>query len=143
MIDMRLLNQLAKLRRSTTPAPEHVVDHSREGSYLALTQAAEWVKFADTKATILTAALGVVATMYVTNASVIVTAMTKGEVHTLVVGIFVLAGIGTFIFTLSWLLIAIYPRGSRSFELNRFSWPSLSTSDHAALLDHAAATPGP
>lgn len=138
---MRLRNQLAKLRPGVAPAAPPAANYSLEGSDLALTQAAEWVKFADTKATILTAALGVVATMYVTNASVIVTAMTKGEMQTLVVGLFVLAGIGTFIFTLSWLLIAIYPRGSRSFELNRFSWPSLSAADHEALLAHAATTP--
>lgn len=99
------------------------------------------MKFADTKATILTAALGVVTTMVVANSATLVSAMRKGEVPTLIVGFAVLLCIGAFIFALSNLLTAIYPQRSGSTALNRYSWPSLSGADIDVVLDHARATP--
>lgn len=112
-----------------------------EGSEQALSQAADWVKFADTKATILTAALGVVTTMVVANSATLVGAMFKGEVPTLIVGFAVLVCIGAFVLTLTNLLIAIYPRRARSIAMNRYSWPSLSGAEIELVLDHARATP--
>ena len=46
-----------------------------DGSFQAMDQVAHWVRFADTKATILTAGLGVVMTMLMTNSGKVVAAL--------------------------------------------------------------------
>ncbi|WP_460800188.1 hypothetical protein [Microbacterium sp. GXF0217] len=111
------------------------------GSEQALNQATEWVKFADTKATILTAALGVITTMTVANVPAIVTAMARGTTQTLFVGFAVCVCVGAFAFTLGQLLSAIYPRRHQARGINRYSWPTLARADVDLVLDHMRQTP--
>lgn len=119
--------------------PKSVYSES-DGSLQALDHAANWVRFADTKATILMGALGVVTTLLVSNASTIVVAASKSEVAVVA---FVAAAVLTaaaFLITLGWLVNAVVPRRPSDGVLNRFSWPSLLDTDYATLEDHTAVT---
>lgn len=102
---------------------------------------ANWVRFADTKATILSAGLGVVLTMLMTNVETIVEALSKGCLAAIAVG--GLAG-GTLLaalWTLFWLMRAIGPRGTIDYpQFNRFAWPSLLRATREQLAQHAQHT---
>lgn len=107
-----------------------------DGSLQALDQMANWVRFADTKATILTAALGVVATMLVSNFDAVVVVSSMGEPYSVLSYSFIIGAATAFVFTLCWLLNALIPRSGGVPKLNRFSWPSLTRADSALLKDH-------
>lgn len=99
---------------------------------------AHWVRFADTKATILTAGLGVVMTMLVTNSGKVVEAFTQG--CPAVCAMAVLGGGAglAFGYTLFWLIRAIGPQSQVPYiALNRFAWPTLSKATSAQLQEHA------
>lgn len=113
----------------------------QEGSYQALDHAANWVRFADTKATVLTAALGVVMTMVVTNAPSIIKALASDENVATRLGAIAVVAVAAFLFTLGWLVHAIAPRSGADGKLNRFSWPVLKSADYAALAAHNANVP--
>src|SRR4051794_23321893 len=100
---------------------------------------ANWVRFADTKATILTAGLGVVLTMLMTNAKTVATAIKHGCVDAYVVGS--LAGLTVLAvgYTLFWLVRAIGPQRKVNYKaLNRFAWPSLISATTDELTAHVA-----
>lgn len=109
-----------------------------DGGFQAMDQMANWVRFADTKATILTAGFGVLLTMLMTNATTIANALREGCVAAAVVG--VLAG-GTILavaWTLYWLVRAIGPQSAIQYpHLNRFAWPSLLRATPEQLSQHA------
>ncbi|PKQ18072.1 MAG: hypothetical protein CVT68_05265 [Actinobacteria bacterium HGW-Actinobacteria-8] len=103
---------------------------------------AAWVRFADTKATILTAGLAAVATMLVGKSSSIFAAVSAGCVQGYVVGGLGVVAIGALFYTLFQLAMAIGPRTSATSPgLNRFAWPTLldvtaeNLSEHAATVD--------
>lgn len=97
-----------------------------DGSLQAMDHMANWVRFADTKATILTAGLGVVVTMLMTNADVVMDALREGCAAAYVVGTLAGVSILAMIFTLFWLVRAILPqRGATNRATNRFAWPTL------------------
>jgi hypothetical protein len=107
-----------------------------DGAFQSMDQIANWVRFADTKATILVAGLGVVLTMIVTNSKTVISAINKGdpEAGTL----YTLSGIAVaaFVWTLTWLLVAIGPRRKTSLPgINRFAWPTLTTTDAQTLIE--------
>jgi hypothetical protein len=108
-----------------------------DGGFQAMDHMANWVRFADTKATILTAGLGVVLTMLMTNAKTIADALREGRVAAAVVA--VLAG-GTLLavgWTLYWLVRAIGPQSAIQYpHLNRFAWPSLLRATSEQLTQH-------
>jgi hypothetical protein len=112
-----------------------------DGSQQALDQAANWVRFADTKATVLTAALGVVMTMLVANTPHIIKAAAVSEEVTTRFGILAFVVAAAFLFTLGWLVHAIVPRRSAAGRTNRFSWPALASTDYEDLVSHNAAVP--
>lgn len=112
-----------------------------EGSQQALDQAANWVRFADTKATVLTAALGVVMTMLVANTPNIIKAATTSEEATTRFGILAFLAAAAFLFTLGWLVHAIAPRRPAAGKINRFSWPALASTDYQGLVSHNEAVP--
>ncbi|MEB3049050.1 Pycsar system effector family protein [Mycolicibacter sp. MYC123] len=108
------------------------------GSVAAIDQMAEWARFGDTKATILAAGLGVVATMFATNAPAVLTAMHKPCPIDLVVGGLALITLLAFMWTLFWVVRAIAPRSEIPYEgLNRFAWPSVARVTAAQLVEHA------
>lgn len=126
------------LRRSASEPPGPAPD----GSAQALDHMANWVRFADTKATILTAGLGVALTMFVGNVANIVSAIRQTCVSGLTVGALALATFVAFLWTLFWLIRAIGPRRKVSYpQPNRFSWPSLTRVTTEELTRHASTTP--
>ena len=109
-----------------------------DGGFQALDQMANWVRFADTKATILTAGLGVVLTMLMTNADTITKAMKEDCPAAYVVG--PLSGLALIAvgYTLFWLVRAIGPQSRVDYNtLNRFAWPTLTKAAVDQLIDHA------
>jgi hypothetical protein len=112
-----------------------------DGSYQALDHVANWVRFADVKATVLTAALGVPVTMLAANASNVISAGRTSEVTAVVLGAMAIVAASSFAFTLGWLVNAIAPRRQTTGTLNRFSWPTLTYASREELRSHAGATP--
>ena len=109
-----------------------------DGGFQAMDQVANWVRFADTKATILTAGLGVVLTMLMANAGIVATAIRQGCPDTYIVG--ALAGLALIAFshTLFWLVRAIGPQSDVADNtLNRFAWPTLLKATTDQLNDHS------
>lgn len=109
-----------------------------DGGFQAMDQIANWVRFADTKATILTAGLGVVLTMLMTNADTITKATKEGCPAAFVVGS--LSGMALIAggYTLFWLVRAIGPQSGVGYNtLNRFAWPTLTKATVDQLIDHA------
>lgn len=100
-------------------------------------QMAHWVRFADTKATILTAGLGVVLTMLMTNADTIAEAIRMGCPSAYIVGTLSGLALISFGYTLFWLVRAIAPRRKVAYDtLNRFAWPTLNKATTEQLTEH-------
>jgi hypothetical protein len=113
---------------------------ANDGGLQALDHAANWVRFADTKATIFMAALGVVTTLLVSNGATVVAAATTSEAVAIALTTAAAAAGALFLVTLYWLVNAIIPRSGTDGSLNRFSWPSLVHADFETLNDHTAVT---
>jgi hypothetical protein len=110
-----------------------------EGASQALDQIANWVRFADTKATILTAGTGVVLTMIVANAKTIVIAFRHGSAAAWSTGILAALTGTAVLWTLFWLVRAIGPRSRVTYSrLNRFAWPTLTKATVADIRGHVA-----
>jgi hypothetical protein len=128
-------------RNRPRPDPDNADAKPADGGFQAMDQMANWVRFADTKATILTAGLGVVLTMLMTNAKTVATAIKHGCVDAYVVGS--LAGLTVLAvgYTLFWLVRAIGPMRKVNYKaLNRFAWPSLISATTDGLTAHVANT---
>lgn len=100
-------------------------------------QLGQWVRFADTKATILVAALGVILTMLMTNGDTIAAATDLSNPQaTITYGLLAVVTL-SFVWTLLWLLGSISARStSTSTGINRFAWPTLARTDGLTLLSH-------
>lgn len=126
-------------RTALDTVPSEVPDaRPSDGSFQALDHMANWVRFADTKATILTGGLGVVLTMLITNANTAISAI-KGSCPAayIVGGLSALALISSG-YTLFWLVRAISPQSNMSHRsLNRFAWPTLANATSDELAEHA------
>lgn len=121
-------------RARETPDRE---DKPSDGGFQAMDQIANWVRFADTKATILTAGLGVVLTMLMTNAKTVASAMRHGCTDAHIVGSLAGLTITAVIYTLYWLVRAIGPQRRVTYRsLNRFAWPSLLNTTTEELTTH-------
>lgn len=104
-------------------------------------QLANWVRFADTKATILTAGLGVVLTMLINSARTIIDAMDESYVAAAVVSGLAGGALFSVGWTLFWLVRAIGPQNKVFYaRLNRFAWPSLVRATPEQLLEHTSQT---
>jgi len=123
--------------RQTTP--KAIDAKPADGSFQAMDQLANWVRYADTKATILTAAFGVVLTALLNNGDTIVKATGPDRdeiaIWLLAVGCLIAAS-----WTLVWLMVVIAPKTtSNDHGINRFAWPTLSSVDAATLLTRGEA----
>lgn len=108
-----------------------------DGSFQAMDQVAHWVRFADTKATILTAGLGVVMTMLMANSGTVAAAFTHGCPAVCAMVILSGGAAAAFVYTLFWLVCAIGPQSQMPYiALNRFSWPTLSKATPTQLEEH-------
>lgn len=100
-------------------------------------QMANWVRFADTKATILTAGLGVILTMLMSNAKTVTSAVGQGSLQAFVVGPLAVGALAAFLWTLYWLVRAIGPQTATKYsQLNRFAWPSLRSATTEQVAEH-------
>ena len=112
-----------------------------DGSLQAMDHVANWVRFADTKATILAAGLGVVVTMLVTNARQVAVAIRLGCVQGTFVAVLAVAAGLAGLWTLFWIVSAIAPRASAySYQMNRFAWPVLAGASLDQVRVHVAAS---
>ncbi|WP_155828275.1 hypothetical protein [Gordonia polyisoprenivorans] len=110
-----------------------------EGYFQSIDHIANWVRFADTKATILTAGLGVVITMTMSKTDTIVQATHQGTPQACLVACLGTLTVASFLYTLAWLCVAIGPRSGIGYkELNRFAWPSLVNATPDQLRKHAS-----
>lgn len=108
------------------------------GSLAAIDQMAGWARFGDTKATILAAGLGVVATMFTNSAPAVLKALHAPCPVDLLVGAFALLTVLSFMCTLLWVVRAIAPRSNIAYPgLNRFAWPSVIRVTADQLVKHA------
>lgn len=120
----------------TQEAPKAADAKPADGAFQSMDQIANWVRFADTKATILVAGLGVVLTMIVTNSKTVVSAIEKGNPEAAILYTLCGIAIAAFVWTLTWLLVAIGPRRKTSLPgINRFAWPTLTTTDAQRLIE--------
>lgn len=127
------------MRRDSRRPPESTQPEPSDGYGQALDQMANWVRFADTKATILMAGLGVVLTMLVANTKAIVTAFDHGSTAAWTTCILAALAGAAVLWTLFWLVRAIGPRSRMSYsQLNRFAWPTLTKATVADLREHVA-----
>ncbi len=109
-----------------------------DGSARALDQVAEWVRFADTKATVLMAALGVVITLVLSQGATILKAAQRGEAAGIVIGALATLSTVAFVFALVYLVRALTPSQSADGPVNRFSWPLLASASMDDLQDRLA-----
>ncbi|WP_067973879.1 hypothetical protein [Mycolicibacter icosiumassiliensis] len=99
---------------------------------------ANWVRFADTKATILAAGLGVVVSLLTNSLTMVVKAVSATCPAKLVVGALAGLTVVSFLWTLVWVVLAITPRNALPYnKLNRFAWPSLVGATADQLATHA------
>lgn len=120
--------------------PESLVDDDgqlTDGEFQALDQIAAWVRFADAKATILTAGLGVVLTLLMTHASAVADVVQTGCIEALVVGGLAVGSLLAVCWTLYWLMRAIGPQRRIKYNhVNRFAWPSMVGTTPDLLTQH-------
>lgn len=117
-------------------------DPSDDGAMNALSEIGQWVRFADTKAGLLAAGLGVALAGTVSQASTVVEAIADGGgAGALTAALFCLWA--CFALALVWFLMsAIGPRTTTTGPtVNRFAWPSLASLTVSDLTDHVAKTP--
>lgn len=135
-----------RLRKDLSPSPQEAASDnmgsaesrpSADGGFQALDQLANWVRFADTKATILTAGLGVVLTMLVNNTTTIIDAFDESYFAASLISVLATATVFSAGWALSWLVKAIGPQNKVFYaRLNRFAWPSLVQATPEQLMDH-------
>lgn len=126
-------------RKQRHASPSDAV--TSDGSGQALDHIANWVRFADTKATVLIAGLGVAMTLLVSNFALVLSATRESWVSGLLVGCSLLVSLCSFLWTLFWLMKAIGPqRKAATSQLNRFSWPALAYTTKADLQLHIASS---
>lgn len=112
-----------------------------DGAMNALSEIAQWVRFADTKAGLLAAGLGVVLAGTLGQAATIVDAIAGGgALGALTAAVF--AWWVVFALALVWFLMtAIGPRTTTTGPtVNRFAWPSLARLSVADLTQHVSKT---
>lgn len=108
-----------------------------DGAFQAMDQIANWVRFADAKATVLTAGLGVLTVALLTNAAVIVKAIRVGGCRATMVSVVGSLAVLALLWTLGWLVTALSPRRTVSApEANRFAWPTLTDLPVDRLVQH-------
>lgn len=128
------------LRRTHEDPPKTKgTGNPHDGSFQAMDQVSNWVRFADTKATVLTAGLGVVTTIVMTNAKAVLDAIGSRDPASILTAA-VLAGLTAFAFlwTLLWLVQALEPKSTSVHPgINRFAWPTLAEASADEIKRHS------
>lgn len=117
----------------TAPAPTVV----STGGVVAHDQVAQWVRFADTKATILLAALGIVTTLLVTQLHLVAYEIRDDHgTGRVILSSLATIAVAAFAAALLNLVKAISPRTGTDNALNRFGWPSVATHTNDEIRQH-------
>lgn len=112
------------------------------GAIVAIEQAGEWVRFADTKATILAAGVGVVLAVVATSAADVGSAIKAGGAGAWLVAVLGTATIAMLVLTIGSIARAIRPRIAIEYaHVNRFAWPSVAAHTEQELADRATSEP--
>lgn len=130
-------------RRTRRPEVQLGTDRNLtdDGALHAMDHVGTWVRFADMKATILAAGLGVILTMLMTNADTIAAAIEDGGTASGILIAVTAATTASAAWTLIWIVRAITPRtGGNTIQSNRFAWPSLSGASADQLSAHLVQT---
>ena len=125
-----------RVRKHDPPSPE-----PDGGHFQALDHMAQWVRFADVKATVLFAVLGAVFTMVVSSREDIAGAARSGGASAwAVVGLGAALAV-VLVYAVWQLLTAVNPQSTTTnAALNRFAWPTLLNASVDELVSHSAAT---
>lgn len=115
----------------------------RSGAAVALDHVAQWVRFADTKATILAAGLGVVLSVLAASADGTASTIDGGGLGAVLVLVLVALTAGALVMTLVYVVRAIRPQTTEPDSMNRFAWPSLASTTVKDLQQHVATDPEP
>lgn len=118
------------------------VEHSpgASGALPAMDHVANWVRFADVKAALLSAGVAAVLAMAINHAQIVIDQL-MNSTPPLVLQALAISSVLSFAWTLIWVLAAILPRkGNASATVNRFAWPALATQSSDQLRDHLKAT---
>lgn len=105
---------------------------SWEDAKMAIQETGNWIKNADTKATVVAAVLGVSLTLLGGQSAQILKAL--GSENGILSKVLVVALVGVAVFSIATLFFvtsALRPRTPRSSGLNRFSWPAMAGRDSA------------
>ncbi|TAL45084.1 MAG: hypothetical protein EPN91_03140 [Salinibacterium sp.] len=103
-------------------------DGGSDDARFVIQQTGAWIKNADSKVTILAAALGLTSAIAWANSWLVIAALNRGDgvlsaaVIVLAISAVVVLGAGA-----RWVFLALRPRTFTSLEVNRFSWPYLAT----------------
>ena len=101
---------------------------------------AGWVRFADSKATILAAGLAATLALLGGRLDTIVEALNGTcPQHTITIGLGVIT-LAAALWTLYWLISAVNPRSDvNGHGLNRFAWPAMAKASHDEVEAHVKA----
>jgi hypothetical protein len=124
------LRKLPRPRRFETVEPVNAVQSSAEAladAKFAIQESGNWIKNADTKSTLIAAAVGVVATASASKADVVYRAFSGGKLGcaSLLLLALIVAYVVTLLVTAYCLYRALSPRTDHLVDLNRFAWPSV------------------
>lgn len=120
------------------PPAEHGPETS--GALPAMDHVANWVRFADVKAALLSAGVAAVLAMAINHVQIVIDQL-MNSAPPLVLQALAISSVLSFVWTLLWVLAAILPhKGDPSATVNRFAWPALATRSSEQLRDHLSAT---
>lgn len=114
-----------RISRTSRTAPDEKL--AFEYAKSALTEFGAWIKNADTKATVLAAGFGAVATITASRTAAVLTAIFGGpEGWRIAVAVIAVAFVVAAVVTLWFLVSALVPRRDVSGGRNAFAWPSVA-----------------
>lgn len=119
------MSWLATRAKTKAIAPEQS-NEELSGAVVAMEHVGNWVRFADTKATILSAGVAAILVMAMSHAKMVIGAVTSSPQGVIVTAL-AAASIAALLWTLFWILRAIRPsRNTGTIQPNRFAWPAMS-----------------
>ncbi|PPG92837.1 hypothetical protein C5C39_02170 [Rathayibacter sp. AY1F3] len=124
------------MKPKSSPSPSD----QPEGALEAMEHVSNWVRFADTKATILSAGVAAVLAMSVANAKTVLKQIDYTPTG-IAIAVLATVSIAALLWTVIWIVRAITPsRTTGTLEPNRFAWPAMARLPLDDLQHHARTT---
>ena len=131
-------------RRPDRPQDDARGGLGESGAAVALEQVGQWVRFADTKATIIAAGIGVVLSFLAASADEVAAVFLDGGAGAWIVAALGAATLTALVITLTYVVSVIRPRTEvRPHQLNRFAWPAVAEASVSDLEQRATTDPQP